>query len=100
MMRPEEIKRLLKASPFEPVRVALADGRSVLIRHPDQVVVADRHLLVGLAKIERSRPMATPTKGEAIAKDWLILNLLTITAIEPEGTANGRPKGNQKRKKE
>ena len=92
MMRPEEFRKLLRARPFEPLRIGLSDGRSVLVRHPDQVVVAERHLLVGLAKLERSRPLATSRNGDAIAKDWLIINLLQITAIEPEGGVNGRPR--------
>ena len=92
MMRPEEFRKLLRARPFEPLRIGLSDGRSVLVRHPDQVVVAERHLLVGLAKLERSRPLATPRNGDAIAKDWLIINLLQITAIEPESGVNGRPR--------
>lgn len=82
-MRSTDIKKLLKIEPFEPIRLALSDGRSVEIRHPDQVVVADRHLLVGLATIARSRPVATPRTSAAIARDWLIVNLLHITAVDP-----------------
>lgn len=84
MMRPEEFRKLLRTEPFEPLRIGLSDGRTVLVRHPDQVVVAERHLLVGLAKVERCKPLATPRNGEAIARDWLIINLLQITAIEPD----------------
>jgi hypothetical protein len=97
MMRPEEFRKLLRTKPFEPLRIGLSDGRSVLVRHPDQVVVAERHLLVGLAKLERSRPLATPINGEAIAKDWLIINLLQITAIGPINGTNGRPRSPRRR---
>lgn len=85
-MRPNELRMLFKKEPFEPVRIGLSDGRSILVRHPDQVVVAERHVLVGLAKIERSRPLATPN-GDQIAQDWLIINLVHIATIEP---ANGK----------
>ncbi len=92
-MRSTDIKKLLKIEPFEPIRVALSDGRSVEIRHPDQVVVADRHLLVGLATVARSRPAATPRTSAAVSCDWLIVNLLHITAIEPiNGAAPRKPK--------
>jgi len=64
----------------------------VLVRHQDQVVLAERHLLVGLAKVERSKPLATPTTSDAIAKDWLIINLLHIASIEPENESNGKPR--------
>ncbi len=87
MRRPGDIRKLLKGEPFAPMRVGLSDGRSVLVRHPDQVVVADRHLLVGLAQIEGSRPLATPRTGDAIARDWMIINLVQITTIEPANDA-------------
>ena len=86
-MRPNDLRKLLKAEPFTPIRLGLSDGRSILIRHPDQAVVAERHLLLGLVKIERSRPLATPRSGNAIARDWLIVDLLHITAVEPDNGA-------------
>jgi hypothetical protein len=98
MMRPDEFRKPLKAEPFEPVNVGLADGRCVQVRHPDQAVVADRHLLVGLAKLERSKPLATPKSGDAIAKDWLIINLLQVTTVEPAGNGNGRSRTPRKRR--
>jgi hypothetical protein len=82
-LRPDDFRKLFKQRPFEPVRIGLSDGRSVLVRHPDQVVVAERHLLVGLAKLERSLPLATPQTADAIAKDWLIINLLHVAFGEP-----------------
>jgi len=98
MMRPEEIRKLLRVDRFEPLRIGLSDGRCILVRHPDQVVVAERHLLVGLAKLERSEPLATPRNGEAIAKDWMIINLLQITAMEPSNSVNGRPRSQRRHK--
>jgi len=86
-MRAVDLKKLLNVRPFEPLLVALSDGRSVLIRHPDQVVVAERHLLVGLASLQRSLPLATPGTGAAVARDWLVVNLLHIAAGMP---ANGK----------
>ncbi len=99
MMRPEDIGKLLRVDEFVPLRIGLADGRSILVRHPDQGVVADRHLLLGLAKIERSRPLATPAESEAIARDWLIVNLVQITTIEPREAKNGKPRVRRTRRK-
>jgi hypothetical protein len=96
-MRPEEIRKLLKVQPFEPIRLGLSDGRSILIRHPDQVVVAERHLLIGLAQLERSGPLSTPSSGDAIARDWVILNLLHLTTIEPADGTTGRTPARRKR---
>lgn len=93
-MRAADFKKLLRAEPFEPIDVALSDGRSVRIRHPDQVVVAERHLLVGLAEIERSKPLATPAARDAIARDWIIVNLLHIAAVTPtNGNSRRRQRG-------
>jgi hypothetical protein len=97
MMRSDELRKPLRAEPFEPLRIGLNDGRSVLVRHPDQVVVAERHLLVGLAKLERSRPLATPSHRDTIAKDWLIINLLAITAVEPDRSGNGQGRAKRRR---
>ena len=96
-MRSQEFRKLLRSEPFEPLRIGLSDGRCVIVRHPDQVVVADRHILVGLAKLERSKPLATPTSGDAIAKDWLISNLLQVTTIELDNGFNGKPRSRKGR---
>jgi hypothetical protein len=99
MMRPEEIKKPLRVEQFVPLRIGLSDGRSVLVRHPDQVFVAERHLLVGLAKLERSKPLATPTNGDRVVKDWMIINMVQITGIEPESNVNGKPRTRRIRRK-
>ena len=97
MMVSSDMKKLLRARPFTPIRLGLSDGRSIVIRHPDQVVVAERHLLVGLARLERSKPLATPSSGEAVARDWLIVNLLHVLTVEPENGAAERPKRRSRR---
>ena len=86
-MRPTDLKEILKREPFEPVQIGLSDGRSILIRHPDQVVISDRQLIVGLAHVRRSRPLRTPDSDDAIAKDWIMVSLLHVVTAEP---ANGR----------
>jgi len=80
----QDLRKLLKAEPFEPMRLALSDGRSVLIRHPDQVVVSERQVYVGLAQLERSAPAATPDRADVLPKDWLWINILHVASVEPE----------------
>lgn len=96
-MRGADIRKLLKKEPFEPIRLGLSDGRSVLIRHPDQAVVSERHVYVGLARVQRSRPLATPQSGDTLAPDWLLVNLMHIATVEPAD--NQRPKTARKRRK-
>ncbi len=89
-MRGTDIKNLLKNEPFEPIRLGLSDGRSVLIRHPDQVVLSQRHLYVGLSRVQRSKPLSTPRSGDTFASDWLLVNLVHITSIEPANSGGGK----------
>jgi hypothetical protein len=83
----EEILRFLKAVPFEPVRVGLSDGRYILIRHPDQAVVTNRLLMVGVAKVGVSAPLVTPASGLEIAREAFWINLIHIVSIEPAAEA-------------
>ena len=96
-MRSADLKKLLKLEPSAPIRLGLSDGRSVVVRHPDQVVLAERHLLVGLATIERSGPLATPRSRAAIARDWIIVNLLHIVGVEPTDGTSAKPKRKPRR---
>lgn len=95
-MRPDDMRKILRADRFVPLRIGLADGRSVLVRHPDQVFVAERHLLIGLAVLECSEPLVTPSTGDRVVKDWMIVNLVQVTGIEPDNGRDG--KANAKRK--
>lgn len=82
-MTAEDIKTLVRKEPFEPIEIGLSDGRSVLIRHPDQVVVAKRHVIFGLAQQRSRRANAsTPDDGDAVAKDWLLVDLVHVVSAE------------------
>lgn len=78
----------MKRRPFTPIQIGLTDGRSVLVRHPDQAVVTHRSLFVGLAGLSRSKPLATPGDADTIARDWLLVDLLHVASVEP---VNGSP---------
>jgi hypothetical protein len=47
-MRPEELRELLKARPFVPLRIHMTDGQTFDIRHPDQVLVLRGRVDIGL----------------------------------------------------
>lgn len=92
-MRREEIQKLLRQRPFEPIELSLSDGRSVVIRHPDQAVATPRHLYVGLAQIKRGRKrLYSPRDGDAFGKDWILLDVVHIVNAEPTNGATDRPK--------
>jgi hypothetical protein len=48
-MRPEELKVLLNARPFVPLRIRMTDGRTFDIYHPDRVLVLRGRVDIGVA---------------------------------------------------
>ena len=88
-MRASEFQRVLRTQPFEPLRVHLSDGRSIVIRHPDQVVVSERYLYIGLGGRRNGEP-ATPAQRDTITSDFVWVNLMQVTTVEPAGTRNGK----------
>jgi hypothetical protein len=91
-MTDEEVRTLLRRRPFTPIELGLSDGRSVLIRHPEQAAVSRRTMYVALVKVKPGlQRFVTPPSGDTIAKDWMLLDLLHIVNAEPvNGEANGR----------
>jgi len=96
-MNAADIKTLVRKQPFEPVEIGLSDGRAVLIQHPDQVVIARRHVIFGLAQ-QRSRRQnaSTPADGDAVAKDWLLVDLVHVVSAE---SVNGDSENGKRRKR-
>jgi hypothetical protein len=53
-MRPEELKELLSAEPFVPLRIHLTGGKAFDIRHPDTVLVLRSRVDIGVPADEQS----------------------------------------------
>ena len=83
----EMLVQLLKAVPFQPLRIGLSDGRCILIRHPDQAIVTNRLLMVGVAKVAVSAPSVTPASGLEIAREAFWIDLIHVVSIEPAAEA-------------
>ncbi len=85
----ENLKAVVRKTPFEPIEIGLSDGRIVPVRHPDQVVISRRHVIFGLAQVRRPRGrVSTPADGDAVAKDWMLVGLFNVVSAEPaRGTA-------------
>jgi len=71
-MDPDELFRVLKRRPFEPVRIHLSDGSSYDVTHPDQVMVGRRSLHIGV------RP-----DGEKPFQHIEIVSNIHITRVRP-----------------
>jgi len=93
-MQRDEIVYRLREKPFEPIQLWLSDGRVVTIRHPDQAVVTNRKIIVGLAHIRRGTKLITPADGNTVAKDWMMVDLLHVVSIEP---VDGKPTARKRR---
>lgn len=82
-MTADQLREMLRASPFRPFDIHLADGRSLAIDHPELVAIAPPGLTIGVAKSEGTIE---------------IVDLLLVTSLEPH--ANGRPRRSKRRRGE
>jgi hypothetical protein len=71
-MTTEQLKGMLRASPFQPFDVHLADGRALTVGHPKLVLVTPGGRTVGIAIDENAIE---------------IVDLLLVTSLRPK--ANG-----------
>jgi hypothetical protein len=70
-MNPESLSRELDREPFVPLRIHLADGRSVEIRNPGLCFIARLSLYVFAAKPHKS-----------LAEDVQLISLRGIVSVE------------------
>ena len=47
-MKPEDIRELLEAMPFKPIRIHMSDGKAFDITHPDMVIVSRSKVILGV----------------------------------------------------
>jgi hypothetical protein len=74
-MTTPQIRSMLRAAPFQPFDIYLADGRSLTVRHPEMVAVTGGGRTIGVA-----------TDDETIE----IVDLLLVTSLKPH--SNGAAK--------
>ena len=43
-----EVLMILRETPFDPIRIHVSDGKHYDVYHPDQVLVTQRMLLIGI----------------------------------------------------
>ena len=73
-MAPEELLTLIRERPFQPFRIALTDGRTFEVRHPELVMPSRRSAVIGL-----------PAQGETepFYDRRITVDLLHIVSVEP-----------------
>ncbi len=77
-MSPEELYEVVHRQPFTPIRIHMSNGRTHDIRHPDDVVVGQEAIAIGVY-------------GEGARFPSLrLLSILNINLIEPVASANSQ----------
>ena len=71
-MDADELHKVIKRTPFSPVRIHLSDGSHYDIAHPDQIMVMKRWSYVGL-----------PADADGPYDDDVLVDNLHITRVEP-----------------
>jgi hypothetical protein len=76
-------QEVLRKRPFKPVEVGLTDGRSILVRHPDQAMITRRTVIFGLTHVKNGRKrLVTSDNDDRVVEDWLMIDLLHIVSAE------------------
>lgn len=73
-MRPEHVRQHLDERPFVPFCIHLDDGSVFDIRHPEQVMVTPRRLIIGLKQIN----------GTRVYERTVFCALMHVNRVEPE----------------
>ena len=84
-MSHEDLQEAVRRKPFVPIRLLVSTGITFDIRHPDQVAVERRAVLIGVTQEQNGIPIHRSLK----------IDLLHIVAIEllptVESGTNGHP---------
>lgn len=90
-MRESDVRELVRREPFEPIEFGLSDGRSVQVRHPDQIIVTHHKVIFGLAHVKGRRQGLSTPPSDAVAADWLLVKLMQVVRADPlNGSESGR----------
>jgi len=73
MIRPEDVRELLRRQPFQPIRMHMSNGQYYDVPHPELAVVTRGTIVV-----------ATPSPGgaDAIGEGFHLVSVLQINNIE------------------
>ena len=80
-MRPEELRALLRRTPFVPIRIFLSDGQTYDVKHPEMALLTRSTVEIGVEHIE----------GNGIADDVVYCSLVHILRVENLDGQTGPP---------
>jgi hypothetical protein len=70
-MNPDEFETVLKTQPFVPVRIHMSNGRTHELRHPDDAIIGEEVVAIGVYENGSERPRIR------------LMSLININEIEP-----------------
>jgi hypothetical protein len=73
MIRPEDVRELLRKQPFQPFRMHMSNGQYYDVSHPDVAVVTRGTIVVA---------KADPASPDAIGEGFHLVSVLHINNIE------------------
>lgn len=79
-MAPEELLAAIRVRPFAPFRLALTDGRTFEVRHPEMVLPGRRTATIGIP---------APGETEPFYDHKIIVDLLHVVTLEPLRSPTG-----------
>jgi hypothetical protein len=86
MIRPDDIRELLKKQPFQPFRIHLSNGKSYTVSHPELAYVMRATIVV-------ARLVPGDTDPEPIGDGFNVISILHIYDLEIMSPAPaGHPK--------
>lgn len=81
VMRPEELRTLLRRQPFIPIRVYLSDGTTYEIHHPEMALLTRSTVEIGIEE----------QKGSGVADRVMHCSLVHVVRIENvDGQTTGK----------
>ncbi len=84
MVKPEEMKALLKQRPFRPLRVHVNDGTSYDIIYPEINLVASDTFAIGVPLAVRAEPW--PMAQRHMLLGWEVIDRVEVLPAVPSST--------------
>jgi hypothetical protein len=74
-MSPDELHEAIKKQPFSPVRLHMSNGRTHDVRHPDDAIIGDEVLALGVYEEGADWPRIR------------LLSIINVNEVEPLASA-------------
>ena len=81
-MRTEDLHQVIKAAPFRPFAIVAADGKQIIVRHPEEILFQGGRTAVVMERDERLHII-----------DVMLVQRLELDPPVPAGVVSQNPNG-------